>query len=136
MSWLKNLQTALVAQLNTMTLGVPIVSDWVPEIIREELSATELHVAPLSRSTDQASRNCNSRKADFFLLLVGPLEQGQEGNQAEAAQLLGDRLEELPNSIGGFTFLSVEQPMIFDHDEWRVKRKLSTTFILHFEKVG
>lgn len=148
-NWLKDLRNEFAEHLDNLALSnvmpglellnadVFVKRSWVPEIEREKLSLRELHVFPVSRSVGTASRGCKLRKATMGVMLVTPMNQGQEDDMTEASQSIGDELERLLNTrIGGFAITGVEQQQIVDHEEWRKYRKLSVTYLISFEAIA
>ncbi len=148
-NWLKELRDSFTEHLDSLSLsntmpGLELRNDdvfvkrsWIPEIEREKLSLREMHVFPVSRTIANASRGCKLRKAVMGVMLVTPVNQGQELETMEAAQSIGDELERLLNTkVGGFSITSVEQPQIADPTEWRTNQVLSITFLVTFESTG
>lgn len=148
-NWLKDLRNDFAEHLDGLSLSnafpslnlldddVLVMPGWVPVIEREKLAMRELHVFPVSRAVESASRGCRLRKATMGVMLVTPMNQGQEEEMTEAAQSIGDELERLLTAkIGGFSVTGIEQQQVVDPTEWRTNRVLSITFLISFEATG
>jgi hypothetical protein len=137
MSWIQDLRDQTAAAITALALGPIVTTSWVPEFQRDKVVAAELNIFPVSRTTTNASRGCKQRTAVIGVFYIDPMKVATRDAQAEAAQLIGDKLEELLNTkVNGYSITKVEQSDIVDQSEWRAQNAITTTYLLTLELIG